>query len=87
MLQGNLSIDEPESELKRKYVQGYLRMAEQVASANPDLLILPEAPSPIIYQFDRDYRETLSSLAQTLPAGIDFQQHQLSRGGGHAKVF
>jgi apolipoprotein N-acyltransferase len=72
MLQGNLSIDEPHSELKRKYVQGYLRMAEEVASANPDLLILPEAPSPIIYQFDPDYRDALRSLAQNYRLGLIF---------------
>ena len=72
MLQGNLSIDEPQSQLKWKYIQGYLGMADKAAAAKPDLLVLPEAPAPVIYQFDADYRETLSALARRYPLGLIF---------------
>jgi apolipoprotein N-acyltransferase len=87
MLQGNLSIDEPDSELKRKYVQGYLRMAEQVAASNPDLLILPEAPAPIIYQFDPDYREILSSLARGYRLGLIFNNISYREVAGTQRYF
>jgi apolipoprotein N-acyltransferase len=87
MLQGNLSIDEPNSELKRKHVQGYLRMAEQAASSNPDLLILPEAPTPIIYQFDREYREAMRSLAQRYRLGLIFNNISYREVAGTQRYF
>jgi apolipoprotein N-acyltransferase len=71
LLQGNLSIDEPASILLEKYQQGYVAMADR-AGAGIDLLILPEAPSPIIYQHDDDYRETMTRLARRYPLGMIF---------------
>jgi apolipoprotein N-acyltransferase len=45
MLQGNLSVDDPESVLVEKYKKGYLRMAGSVSDEKADLLIFPESPS------------------------------------------
>jgi apolipoprotein N-acyltransferase len=87
MLQGNLSVEDPESELKWKYVQGYLGMAEKADSANPDLLILPEAPAPVIYQFDGGYRETLSALAKRYRLGLIFNNISYQEVGNTQRYF
>jgi apolipoprotein N-acyltransferase len=71
MLQGNLSIDEPDSVLTWKYQQGYVAMADSLAPG-VDLLLLPEAPSPIVYQYDGQYRETMQKLARRFPLGMVF---------------
>jgi apolipoprotein N-acyltransferase len=71
LLQGNLSIDEPESALRQKYQQGYVAMAESLGPG-ADLLLLPEAPSPAIYQRDGSYRETMKDLARRFPLGMVF---------------
>jgi len=70
LLQGNLSIDEPDSSLRWKYLEGYQQMADQLAPGEMDLLLLPESPSPILYQYDRDYREALSRLARRFSLGM-----------------
>ncbi len=70
LLQGNLSLDEPASTLAWKYREGYVRMADRLAPAKPDLLILPESPSPSFYQDDPRYRGTMNSLARRFPLGL-----------------
>jgi apolipoprotein N-acyltransferase len=72
LLQGNLSIDDPDAELTHKYTQGYIDMADQLRSAGVDLLVLPESPAPIIFQHDPGYRETLRGLARRYPLGLVF---------------
>jgi len=72
LLQGNLSIDEHEDDLLRKYGVGYVEMAEQLAGKNVDLLVLPESPSPVFYQHDAGYRELMKSLARRFPMGMVF---------------
>jgi apolipoprotein N-acyltransferase len=71
MLQGNLSVDEPDAVLRQKYQQGYVEMADGLGRG-ADLLLLPEAPSPIIYQHDGTYREVMKGLARRFPLGMVF---------------
>ncbi len=72
LLQGNLSVDVPESALRSKYQQGYVKMVESLRSAHIDLLVLPESPSPLYYQYDQSYRETMNGLARRFPMGMVF---------------
>jgi len=87
MLQGNLSVDEPDSSLRWKYLEGYLEMADQLAPGEIDLLLLPESPSPILYQHDRGYREALSRLARRFPLGMVLNNVFFSEAGGSSEYF
>lgn len=87
LLQGNLSVDEPEPALTEKYKKGYVRMADRLGSAPVDLLILPESPSPVIFQHDRGYRETMQDLAHRFPLGVVFNNIRFSNENGAERYF
>ncbi len=87
MLQENLSFDEPEAELARKFQQGYVQMAMDLPPARADLLILPESPSPLSYQYDASYRDTLRVLARRFPLGLVFNNISYSQKGGESRYF
>lgn len=87
LLQGNLSVDEPEPALAEKYKEGYVRMADKLGSADADLLILPESPSPLIFQYDRQYRETMQGLAHRFPLGVVFNNISFRDGNGAGRYF
>ena len=72
MLQLNLSVDEPEQVLADKYRRGYQRMADGLIHSNVDLLVLPESPSPVFFQFDPAFRQAMANLARQFPLGIVF---------------
>lgn len=72
MLQGNISFDDTESVLAEKFQRGYVKMADKLNSAETDLLILPESPSPISFQYDPSYRRTLEDLARRYSLGLIF---------------
>jgi apolipoprotein N-acyltransferase len=72
MLQGNLSQDDPPAVLKDEYVEGYVRMLEGMESPEADLLILPESPSPVMYQVDPKYRGVLENLSRKFTFGMIF---------------
>lgn len=87
LLQGNLSVDEPEGALARKFQEGYVQMASWLAPGSVDLLILPESPSPLTYQFDTSYREVLQRLAQRFPLGMIFNNISYSQKGSETEYF
>jgi apolipoprotein N-acyltransferase len=87
LLQGNLSVDKPEPALAEKYKKGYVRMADRLGSAHADLLILPESPSPIIFQYDREYRETMQDLAHRFPLGVVFNNIRFRDGNEAGRYF
>ncbi len=72
MLQGNLSANEPDKVLAWKYKEGYLQMADGLNDSRVDLLVLPESPTPIIFQFDPGYRKFLQDLAHRYIFGAVF---------------
>jgi apolipoprotein N-acyltransferase len=72
MLQGNISYDDPAPTLQDKFRNGYVRMADRLGPQNPDLLILPESPSPIFFESDPGYRNTVEQLAKRFSMGLVF---------------
>jgi apolipoprotein N-acyltransferase len=72
MLQGNLSVEMPGSVLRSKYEQGYIDMAAALGERKIDLLLLPEAPTPVFFQYDQEYRDRMSRLARRYPLGLVF---------------
>ncbi len=72
LLQGNLSANDSERILTEKFQQGYERLADSLKSPRTDLLVLPESPSPIMFQYDPDYRQTLEKLARRYSMGLIF---------------
>ncbi len=87
LLQGNLSADEQAASLSRKYRQGYVEMADQLQGKDIDLLVLPESPSPVFYQQDADYRETMRGLAQRFPLGLIFNNVRFRDVAGTPSYF
>jgi apolipoprotein N-acyltransferase len=72
MLQGNLSFDDPEFVLAEKYRKGYVRMADTLKPGETDLLVLPESPSPLSFQYEDSYRRVLADLARRYSLGLIF---------------
>ncbi len=81
MLQENLSFDEPEPALARKFQEGYPEMASLLPPGSVDLLILPESPSPLTYQYDASYREAMKALARGFPMGMIFNNISYGQEG------
>jgi apolipoprotein N-acyltransferase len=50
-------------------------------------LILPESPSPIIFQYDREYRETMQDLAHRFPLGVVFNNIRFRDGNEAGRYF
>lgn len=87
LLQENLSFDEDEAVLKRKFGDGYVQMASRLPPGSADLLVLPESPSPLAYEIDTSYREALQKLARSFPLGMIFNNISYSQEGGESKYF
>ena len=85
MLQGNLSFDDPEHVLAEKFQRGYVRMADTLKPGDADLLVLPESPSPVSFQYEDSYRRVLEDLAPAVSARPDFQQHPLRGNSGWSR--
>ena len=75
MLQGNLSFEDPEPVLAEKFRKGYVRMADTLKPGETDLLVLPESPSPVSFQYEDSYRRVLEDSCAAVFARTDFQQH------------
>jgi len=87
MLQGNLSADDPPDVLTWKYQEGYEEMVRQLGAGNDDLLILPESPSPTLYESNSSYRQLMRQLALPFPMGIIFNNIAVEEGTEGAKYF
>jgi apolipoprotein N-acyltransferase len=72
MLQGNISYDDPDDVLNEKFKHGYVRMADRLPPSGVDLLLIPESPSPVTFQYDSGYRENFERLARRFPLGLVF---------------
>jgi apolipoprotein N-acyltransferase len=71
MLQGNILFEDSEAVQVEKFRKGYRRMADSLKN-NIDLLILPESPTPVLFQYDTSYRQELGNLAARYPLGLVF---------------
>jgi len=87
MLQGDISIDDPEHVLTDKFQKGYVRMADSLGPPEVDLLILPESPSPVSFQYDPSYRRVFESLAQRYALGLVFNNIRFVEDGGKERYF
>jgi apolipoprotein N-acyltransferase len=59
-------------------------MADQLRAGAVDILILPESPSPLSFQYDADYRSSIQQLARRYPLGIVFSNIAFAgEGTGH----
>jgi apolipoprotein N-acyltransferase len=82
LLQGNLSDDEPEYIQVWKFQHGYINMAKALKTS-VDLLVLPESPSPLTFQYDAAYREALQRLASGFSLGIIFNNIRFAGSSGN----
>lgn len=87
LLQGNLSVDESENVLAAKFMNGYIQMADQLKSQNIDLLVLPESPAPLSYQYDAGYRKTLTELAKRYSLGLIFNNIAYADVGSEIRYY
>jgi len=87
LLQGNLSVDVPESSLRWKYQQGYVEMVGRLGSESLDLLVLPESPAPLYYQYDQAYREAMRGLARRFRMGMVFNNIRFQDVAGTTRYF
>jgi apolipoprotein N-acyltransferase len=86
MLQGNLSADDTDEVLGNKIRQGYQGLADRV-TAEVDLLLLPESPTPVFFQNDEAYRQMLQRLAARYPLGLVFNNIRQAEAGGETQYF
>jgi apolipoprotein N-acyltransferase len=86
MLQANISFDDPEETLIDKFQKGYRRMADGLKN-NADLLILPESPTPLLFQYDISYRRELDNLAARYPLGLIFNNINYREWEGENRYF
>lgn len=87
MLQGDLSADESSAVLAEKYQAGYQRMADSLQPSSVDLLILPESPTPVMYERDARYRAVYESLAARFTYGMIFNNIRSEKTGDGLKYF
>ncbi len=87
ILQGNLSADETSAVLSEKYQDGYIRMANEIQSDAVDLLVLPESPTPVVYEMDAQYRAMLKDLAARYTYGLIFNNIRSEGTGEDLKYF
>lgn len=87
ILQGNISFDDPEPVLADKFQRGYVRLADRLNPRNTDLVILPESPSPVSFQYDPAYRRVLEELAQRFPLGLIFNNIRMEETGDGSRYF
>jgi apolipoprotein N-acyltransferase len=87
MLQGNISDSDPEEILVNKFQRGYVQMADRLVHEDVDLLVLPESPTPVLFQYDFTYRETLAKLAGRYSLGIVFNGIHSEDSGNSFRYF
>jgi apolipoprotein N-acyltransferase len=87
LLQGNISFNDPEKVMIDKFKNGYARMADRLKLPHPDLLIIPESPSPVTLEYDTDYRQHLERLASGYSMGLVFNNIREEKGDEDARYF
>jgi len=87
LLQGNLDFDEPADTLAWKFDQGYRQLASKIADGPADLIVLPESPAPLSFQFDARYRDDVESLASRATLGLVFSNVHYLQAGGVTRYF
>ncbi len=86
LLQGNISADDPDDVMRNKFEQGYLLMAAAIEEP-VDLLVLPESPAPISFQYDPEYRQRMRKLAQRYRLGVVLSNIAFSEAPGDQRYY
>ncbi len=87
MIQGDLSADEDWQQLRWDLEEGYARLAARIRPGDADLLVLPEAPSPVTFEQDADYRESMRRLAGRFGLGLIFNNIAYEEVNGEPRYF
>ncbi len=87
MIQENLSVDEDWQTLRLKFLEGYRDKAARLSPGDTDLVILPEAPSPVSFEQDAEYRESMRELAARFKLGLVFNNVAYEASGGEPRYF
>jgi len=87
LLQGNLNPDAAGSVLEDKYLNGYTRMADGLQSSDIDLLVLPESPTPALYDENPRYRNAMAALARRYSYGLIFNNIRREEVGEDSRYF
>ncbi len=87
MLQGNISFNDPEGAMIEKIKSGYAQMADSLKFPNPDLLVIPESPSPVSFEYDSVYRQSFERLASGFSMGLVFNNIREEQAEGNARYF
>ncbi len=87
ILQGNISYEDPESALSNMFRRGYVQMADKLSPHGANLLVLPESPTPVAFQYDASYRTALEALARRYSLGLIFNNIRSAETGGSWKYF
>jgi apolipoprotein N-acyltransferase len=87
MIQGNLFAEEGWQSLKWKYQEGYSRKADGIKRGDADLIILPEAPSPVSYEQDAEYRSSMQRIASRFKLGLVFNNIAIEDSGNEHRYF
>jgi apolipoprotein N-acyltransferase len=87
MLQANLTVDDPARVVIEKLVHGYAGMAAKLMSPSVDLIIIPESPSPVTFQNDPAYRQSLETLAKRCTLGLIFNNIRNLETDGNQQYF
>jgi apolipoprotein N-acyltransferase len=72
ILQGNISYEDPEPILSDMFRRGYVQMADRLGPGGAHLLVLPESPTPVAFQYDASYRTALEELSRRFSFGLIF---------------
>jgi apolipoprotein N-acyltransferase len=87
LLQANLSLDDGAQAVIEKLRHGYVQMAHALKDSSVDLFILPESPSPVTFQNDLRYRQSLEALARRCTIGLAFNNVRSGETGGVQQYF
>ncbi len=86
LLQANISYEESATAMLDKFERGYVRMADRL-KYSPDLLLIPESPSPVLFETGSSYRQALERLATRFPMGLIFNNVREEPSESGAKYF
>ena len=83
LIQPNLSVDRPGT----SDVYGPLVGGLTTTSLPVDLVVLPEAPTPLSFESDKAYRDSLLGLARRFPLGLILNNIAYEQNQGESKYF
>jgi apolipoprotein N-acyltransferase len=87
LLQENISVEDSPAAMDWKFSEGYVRLSDRLRAGRTDLLVLPESPSPLSFQYDEHYRALIGGLARRFPLGLILNNISFSEVDGATRYF